>query len=98
VAWWSFNGVAVLGFDSARRGGEMKRRYWERKCRRRGSPKGGGRRSARRSPTRRAERRPEEEDNPCGPVLGRKAAMAWDDFGNSKENRDGLPRLPGRIE
>jgi hypothetical protein len=42
VAWWSFNGVAVSGFDSAPRGGEMKRRYWERKGRRRGSPKGGG--------------------------------------------------------
>jgi hypothetical protein len=33
VARWSFNGAAVLGFDSAPRGEEMKGRDQERKCR-----------------------------------------------------------------
>jgi hypothetical protein len=33
----------------------------------------------------------EEEENPGGPVLGRKAVVTWAGVGFSKENQDGLP-------
>jgi hypothetical protein len=67
--------VAVSGFDLALRGGETKGRDQEMKCRWH---------SARRQLAGWVERsvRSEGGDNPGGPVLGRKAAiaMAWADF------------------
>jgi hypothetical protein len=40
----------------------------------------------------------EEEENPCGPVLGQKAVVTWASVGISKENRDGVPWPLGRID
>jgi hypothetical protein len=40
----------------------------------------------------------EEEENPGGPVLGRKAMVTWAGVGISKENQDGLPWPLGRID
>jgi hypothetical protein len=40
----------------------------------------------------------EEEENPGGPVLGRKAVVTWVGVGISKENQDGLPWPLGRID
>jgi hypothetical protein len=39
-----------------------------------------------------------EEENPGGPVLGRKAVVTWAGVAISKANRDGLPWPLGRID
>jgi hypothetical protein len=78
---WSFNGAAVSGFDSAPRGGETKGCDRERKCRQCRSLGGGD--------AQHDGSRPdgwsggvglEEGDDPGGPVLGQKDAVAWADF------------------
>jgi hypothetical protein len=100
VAQWSFNGVAVSGFDLAPRGGEMKGRDQGKKCRRRGSlgaevalstmaanRMGGAAASDRSKKTTRV-----------GQCWAERLLWLGPTSGNSKENRDTLPRLLGRIE